>query len=129
VVHFYGHGDQQGITLMTDDGNITAPNEALKELFASTDARTVRCIVLTACSSAQTAQVLANVVDFTVGTHDTPTNDESTTFAARFYNELVDGKSLEEAVKSGNTDLSLMQYNVTFTLFTRAGINGQSTIY
>lgn len=121
VVHFYGHGHEQGITFTTEKGSTTVLIAALKDLFASKNASTVKCIVLTACNSAETAKTLAEVVDFTVGTVDSPTNEESTTFAARFYNEIVDGKSYEEAVESGNLDLKLLQYKVTFTLFTKPG--------
>jgi len=123
IVHFLGHSNQEGISLMTPNGYKTVPNVGLKALFGSPNAITVRCIVLTGCKSNVTAKTLSEVVDFAIGTDTIITNDEATVFAARFYNEIVDHKSIAEAVCSGNIDLALTGSTIAFELYPKSGAN------
>jgi TPR repeat protein len=98
VVHFSGHGESRGIVLVGRDGcsphPVSAP--ALRRVFREYHG-TVRLVVLSACSSHQEAQAVADVVGCAIGTTSAISDDAATTFNSWFYRSIGNGHSVQRS--------------------------------
>ncbi len=101
VVHFCGHGDEDGLLVEGDSGDfIIMPNDALADLF-SFFADKIECVVLNACWSQAQAEVIAEHIAYVVGMSK-PVNDRAgIEFAVGFYDGLGAGEDYEAAFRLG----------------------------
>ena len=107
IVHFGGHGTGEGLLFVDQDGQgqLVAP-QTLRDLFGSFN-ETVRCVVLNACSSAQQAGAIADVVDAVVGMGDVVSDDAALAFATAFYRALMSDATLATAMTRARNQIDL----------------------
>jgi TPR repeat protein len=98
VVHFSGHGGEEGLQLVGRGGQRPhlVDAAALKRLFR-TGHGAVRLAVLSACSSEAEAQAIADVVGCAIGTLTEIGDDAAITFNSRFYQAIANGHAVHHA--------------------------------
>ncbi len=101
VVHFSGHGDQNGIFLHDASGKSKLlPVETLKRLLGLHTAY-LHVIVLNSCLSAAQAEELSQVVDCVVGMSDDFSDEAARIFSSAFYSGIGFGRSVKDAFDKG----------------------------
>jgi hypothetical protein len=108
IVHFSGHGSDEGELLLEDDYGDAKPvtREAIGDLFRILGAR-VRCVVLNACYSEAQAEVIAQHVDCVVGMSSAVEDATSIAFAEGFYQALGFGNDVRRAFEAGCLEIGL----------------------
>lgn len=108
VVHFSGHGGHAGLSFVGPGGHHPhAVNAAaLRQLFR-TYRGPVRLGVLSACSSRDEAQAIADVVGCAIGTISEISDAAAITFNSRFYRAVANGHSVQRAYREACTALQL----------------------
>lgn len=104
ILHFSGHGEQDG--LYFDNGNGQAQFidlEALTRLFGSQQAASVQCVLLNACYTEQQATAFSQHIPYTVGMSKTIGDQAAIDFAAGFYRALFSN----QAAQSGKLAVEL----------------------
>jgi hypothetical protein len=98
IVHFSGHGRQEGIQLSDSFGGaVTMPVAALKRLFRPLK-NVTELVLLNACYSAEQAEEISKFGMYVVG-HSAPISDTACiAFAKGLYTGLGEGKPFEEAL-------------------------------
>ena len=111
VVHFSGHGGRHGLHLVARDGrNVHQVDAAaLKQVFGAYHG-SVRLVVLSACSSDQEAQAIADIVGCAIGTPSTISDTAAITFNSRFYRAIANGYSVQRAFD--NARMALQVYRI-----------------
>jgi TPR repeat protein len=109
VVHFSGHGTQDGgLLLMDRDGahprRVSAPS--LAQLFRTLPGD-VRLVVLNACHSRAQAEAVADVVGCAIGVRGRIPDAAAITFAAAFYRAVACGESIAAAYEQARVALEL----------------------
>lgn len=101
IVHFAGHGDDQGQLCLEDAAGRSTPIApvALARLLAAPGS--VRCVVLNACWSDALADALLAVTACVVGMTSNVEDAAAIDFAGGLYRALADGESLAAAVEAG----------------------------
>lgn len=101
IVHFCGHGEEQGIIGENEEGKAVFANpEALAGLFALfTDH--VECVVLNACYSQSQAKAINRHIPYVIGMKEKIKDKAAIEFAVGFYDALGAGKSVEKAFEFG----------------------------
>ncbi|MCC5640811.1 CHAT domain-containing protein [Nostoc sp. CHAB 5844] len=99
IVHFCGHGLEDGSLLLEDDGgnNKPVPPEGLASLF-NLHADYVRCVLLNVCHSEKTAIAISQSINYAIGMNQPIEDKAAIAFAQGFY----DGLGYKN---SGNQDL------------------------
>jgi TPR repeat protein len=108
VVHFSGHGKNEGLVLVSADGRRphVVPAEALEQLFEAFRGD-IRVVVLNACYSLPQAQAIADVVGCAIGTHGPVSDEGAITFGASFYRAIAFGHSVQVAFNQARAALAL----------------------
>jgi hypothetical protein len=110
VVHFSGHGGEEGLVLVSADGkrerHVDAPS---LQRFFRVFAGDIRVVVLNACFSLPQAEAIADVVGCAVGTPSTIKDEDAILFAGSFYRALAFGNSVGAAFDQGCSALDLEQ--------------------
>jgi TPR repeat protein len=108
VMHFSGHGGNAGLVFVGRGGHHPQPVDAaaLKQLF-SIGHGSVRLAVLSACSSHEEAQAIAEVVGCAIGTLNDIADDAAITFNSRFYQAIANGDSVQRAYIKARTALQV----------------------
>jgi hypothetical protein len=108
VVHFAGHGAEQGAIYLGDENGKprAVGKEALGRLFGILDGE-VRTVVLNGCHTLPVADELRQVVDFAIGTKRRISDGAAIGFAAAFYTALAFGRGVRQAF-----DLAVNQLQV-----------------
>jgi TPR repeat protein len=97
VVHFSGHGQEDGIYLIGPDGGPhLVEAEALTRLFQLFPGK-IRLVVLNACLSFSQAKAIAGVVGCAIGTRGKISDEAAITFGAAFYEAIAGEKSVQRA--------------------------------
>lgn len=97
IVHFAGHGGEQGIYLGDEHGRPRpVGKEALGRLFGILEGE-VRAVVLNGCHTLPVADELRQAVDFAIGTNRRIGDDAAIGFAAAFYTALAFGRGVRQA--------------------------------
>jgi hypothetical protein len=97
IVHFSGHGQQDGVVLETDKGEAEpVTNRQLRDIF-SVFKSTLRLVVLNACFSDPQLSEISKMIDYTIGTRSAIGDKGAIQFAACLYQSLAFGHSVEEA--------------------------------
>ncbi|HWO17196.1 MAG TPA: CHAT domain-containing protein [Kofleriaceae bacterium] len=107
VVHFSGHGGENGLFFQTEEGRaqLVAP-AALAEAFGAAGA-SVKLVVLNACYSEVQANALLAHVDHVVGIGGSLHEDAARIFAIGFYGGLVGRESIADAFRQGRAAIDL----------------------
>lgn len=89
IVHFCGHGLEDGSLLLEDDGGNNKPvsPEGLASLF-KLHADYVNCILLNACHSEKTAIAISQYINYTIGMNQPIEDKAAIAFAQGFYDGL-----------------------------------------
>lgn len=108
VVHFAGHGSEQGAIYLGDENGQprAVGKEALGRLFGILDGE-VRAVVLNGCHTLPVAEEVSQAVDFAVGTRRRISDGAAIGFAAAFYTALAFGRGVRQAF-----DLAVNQLQV-----------------
>jgi hypothetical protein len=107
VVHFSGHGGDDGIILQNDAGAAySVSKEGLAALFRKHKA-TVRLVFLNACYSEPQVQAFKHIINFTIGMRNQVMDDAAISFAGAFYSALSFGRSVEAAFEEAKILLKL----------------------
>ncbi len=130
IVHFSGHGDDQGSIVVMDKGRPTGVRiPALRNLFG--ELRCTDLVVLNSCFSQPLAEALSEVVDVVVGTGDAIRDKAAVEFAKAFYHSLASGKSVHTSFALGVNALNLRGYPESAVLkpFTRSGVDDRQVFF
>ncbi|MCA9997200.1 MAG: CHAT domain-containing protein [Anaerolineales bacterium] len=108
IVHFSGHGTEQGALCFENDNGqsqLISP-EAVQALFAQF-ADSVECVLLNACYSEIQATAIAQHIPYVIGM-DTAIGDAAAiAFAVGFYQAIGAGTSVEKAFHMGKVQIML----------------------
>lgn len=110
IIHFCGHGEQNGIWLESDYGEAIFVNpEALSDLF-NILMYDIECVVLNACYSKAQADAMSRQIPYIVSLDDEIGDRAAIEFSIGFYDGLGAGKSIETAFKLGCNAIRLKDY-------------------
>ena len=89
VVHFCGHGLEDGSLLLEDDGENNKPvvPQGLATLFKQ-HSNYVKCVLFNACHSVKTADVISEHIDYAIGMNQEIGDKVAILFAQGFYDGL-----------------------------------------
>ncbi|MBW4512103.1 MAG: CHAT domain-containing protein [Scytonematopsis contorta HA4267-MV1] len=99
IVHFCGHGLEDGSLVLEDDGGNNKPvtSEALASLFRL-NADYVKCVLLNACHSQKPAKAISQYIDYVIGMNQPIQDKAAIEFAKGFYDGLGYKKSSNQDV-------------------------------
>ncbi|HET7229652.1 MAG TPA: CHAT domain-containing protein [Longimicrobium sp.] len=107
VVHFSGHGGNDGLVLVDPDGGPHwVDGAALAQLF-QLFRDDIRVAVLNACFSLPQAQAIAAAVGCAIGTRGEISDEAAITFGASFYRAIAFGRSVQAAYDQARAALAL----------------------
>ncbi|MFM7427750.1 MAG: CHAT domain-containing protein [Elainella sp.] len=92
IVHFCGHGTEQGLVLEDDSGKKKLSNQFLTSLLKDFADR-IECVVLNACDTAPLTDALAEHINYVIGMNQAVRDDAAIAFAEGFYDALGAGES------------------------------------
>ena len=107
IIHFSGHGEEDGIILETPAGlSKKVTPAALKKLFSAA-AKNVQCVLLNACYSADQAKSISEVVHFVIGMQQSIKDSDALIFSTGFYQAIAAGKTIQTGYDLGCAALAL----------------------
>ena len=107
IVHFAGHGDDDGILVEGDNGRaVQVPVDALADLFDLCQ-RHVECVILNACRSEAQAEAIAEHIPYVIGMSAGITDEAAIEFAVGFYDALGAGKEIDDAFRFAKNAIAL----------------------
>jgi hypothetical protein len=117
IVHFCGHGLEDGSLLLEDDGGNDKPvqPEAMAALF-KLHADYVNCVLLNACYSAKPATVISQHINYVIGMNQPIGDSAAIAFAQGFYDGLGYEPSdlqdvFERAFEEGKTAVGMENFS------------------
>jgi hypothetical protein len=102
IVHFSGHGSQDGSLYVEDGegyGRPAAP-EGLAGLFRL-HAKTIDCVIVNACHSLRLAEAMTHYIDYVIATRTTLLDTAAIHFSMGFYQGLAYGAPVPDAFERG----------------------------
>ena len=97
ILHFSGHGVEEGIALEDDNGNAKlVSSEAISQFF-SLFSDTIKCVVLNSCYSEKQALGIAKYIEHVIGMKEAMPDSTAIAFAISFYDAIGAGKNYEFA--------------------------------
>lgn len=126
IVHFSGHGSEDGQIILVDNGGNPKPvsASALKSLF-TTLKDNIRLVILNACYSKVQAEAIIQVIDCAIGMTNEIEDSAATTFVSTFYSAIGFRRSVQDAFDQAKVALMLdgqAQEHVP-VLLTRQGVD------
>jgi len=112
VIHFSGHGSEDGITLRNDAGEDHAVEGHQLERFLRD--RGVELVVLNSCYSESQAVAVRGAVRAVVGTTEVVEDEAARRFTVAFYRSVGNGLSIREAFRDGTDAVALHGLNDVF---------------
>ncbi len=100
IVHFVGHGTEDGEVMLTDESGIYTEllsKEALAHLFETSSNDNMKLVFLNACHSKSIAQTIGHQIDYVIGMNDEIGNKTAVSLAKTFYRSFADGKTIKES--------------------------------
>lgn len=103
LVHFTGHGAKGGrlVLLQYEGKGQPVPKQALAALFAESNQRGARGVVLCSCYTGDLAEEIRKFMEFVVGVPDTVEKTSAMAFSGGFYLSLGRGETLQQAFNLG----------------------------
>ncbi len=107
LIHFSGHGNENGIFIEDEQGNATLLNpEGLADLFKELD-YTPECVLLNSCNSEKSAKILGKIVPNVIGMNFKIGDVAAIDFSGGFYSALGAGKSYKKAFEIGKIAIKM----------------------
>lgn len=108
IIHFSGHGENEGICLIGDDNGNTnmVENEPLAELFRLF-ANDIKCIFLNSCYSIHQSKLLNQYIDHVICMNNSVNDKTAIHFASSFYAALSSGQNIEFSFEFAKNSISL----------------------
>jgi hypothetical protein len=132
IVHFSGHGSDQGEIILEDAVGSMKPVSpaALGRLFRTLKDN-IRCVMLNACFSATQAEAIVKEIDCVAGMSKAIGDAAAIRFAAGFYQALGYGRSIQTAFDLGITQIGLdgLAEEATPQLLTKPGVDPNSITF
>jgi hypothetical protein len=110
IVHFTGHGNENGELLFTNEKGMDYEPisiNALKNLFKTTKKDNIKLVFLDACYSKIQGETIVSEIDYVIGMNSSILETTSTTFARAFYNSLSTGRTIKEAFAQAKVMLEI----------------------
>jgi hypothetical protein len=131
VVHFSGHGENEGLVLVSADGlrSHLVAGEVLEQLFGQFR-DDIRLVVLNACFSLSQAEAIAEAVGCAIGTRGGILDDAAIRFDAAFYRAVAFGHSVRTAYEQAVVALRMEHFGEENTpeLVARDGVDPESIV-
>lgn len=112
IVHFSGHGSEQGALIFQDDEGKTheVPPPALTEVFRVVNKdKKMHCVFLNACYAENQAKAISQNVDCVIGMSKAITDTAAREFAVYFYQVIGFGRSIQDAFDLAKAQLMLFK--------------------
>lgn len=108
IVHFSGHGTQEGYLYFEDDAGRANPVEpqALSRLFRLFSKHTI-CVLLNACYSEDQATAISKHIYYVIGMEHDIFDQGAMAFSEGFYQALGSGEDFEKAFQFGCIEMTL----------------------
>ncbi len=98
IFHFSGHGQKDGSAVLEDDaGNADPIDPAIFAEMLELLKDNIRLVVLNACYSKEQAKRLRATFDYTIGMNQPILDKAAKVFAATFYQEIANDRSVKKA--------------------------------
>lgn len=112
VIHFSGHASESGEIIFENNDNIGRPvaATALAEFFEIIKGK-VQLVVLNACFSESSAQLVAESVPFVVGTQNAIEDSNAISFAEAFYSAIGNGNDIPKSFQFAQNRLNMENSN------------------
>lgn len=107
IIHFSGHGDEEGILLEDEIGNYQIITSSSLENFFKLFKDQIKCVVLNSCYSKNQAQAIVNHIPYVIGMNDAILDDAAIKFSTAFYDALGAGRDIEFAFNLGINNIEL----------------------
>ncbi|WP_441228159.1 CHAT domain-containing protein [Tardiphaga sp. 20_F10_N6_6] len=112
IVHFSGHGDEQGVELRAEgSGGTHVAGIAIARAFQD---RGVRLAVFNVCHSNHYAAAIALYVEAVVATSDEVDDDAAKYFAVAFYRTIASGFTAGQAFRDGTSAVEMNGFSNVF---------------
>jgi len=107
IIHFSGHGQQEGIILENEMGEPKIVNrEALAYLFELFK-DSVKCVVLNSCYSEEQAKAIKSHIPYVIGMKSAISDKAAISFSTGFYKAIGAGRDIPFAFKLGIAAIKL----------------------
>ncbi|MBE1560740.1 effector-associated domain EAD1-containing protein [Nonomuraea africana] len=107
VVHFAGHGDDDGALVFEDTAHVSTRVAAERLAAAFEAAGPLLCVVLNACYTGEQAEVFLAAAGAVAGSTEALPDQAAILFSEGFYLGLGDGRSAREAFGLGSARMGL----------------------
>jgi hypothetical protein len=101
IVHFSGHGVEQGIFLQDEKGfQKIIPGKVLERLFKEFKDK-IKCVILNACYTEPQARAIKSVIPIVIGMKEELEDEAAIAFSTGFYKAIGAGKNIPAAFNMG----------------------------
>ena len=98
IVHFCGHGLEDGSLLLEDEGKDKPVTPVALAFLFELHANCVKCVLLNACYSEKPAEAISHHIDYVIGMNNPIQDKAAIEFAKGFYDglgyELLDNQDI-----------------------------------
>lgn len=106
IVHFCGHGEQNGLMIEDEQGNSTLiESDTLEKLFDLLKQH-VECVLLNSCYSAIQAKAIHKHIKYVIGMPSGINDRAAIEFAVGFYDGLGAGRNFKDAYEFGKNAIN-----------------------
>jgi len=110
IVHFSGHGTQEGIIISDEIGNSNIINDQAISYLFEIFKESVYCVILNSCYSENQAKEIKKHIPFVIGMRSAITDESAISFSSGFYKAIGAGKDIPFAYKLGIAAIKLEGY-------------------
>jgi len=107
IIHFSGHGTDEGIMLENNQGEYQLVSESALENLFSLFSETVKCVILNSCFSEVQAKSIAKHVPYVIGMKSAIPDNAAIAFSIGFYRAVGAGRSIDFAYNLGVNNIQL----------------------
>lgn len=107
IVHFSGHGNSREIILADESGLSKRVDIKTLKALITTLKDNIKCIIFNSCYSKETAEILTEIIDCSIGMNSSVGDEAAIIFAASFYRAVGFARSAQEAFEQGIAALLL----------------------
>lgn len=107
ILHFSGHGDEDGISLEEIDGKkVLVSGESLSEFFNFFSDH-IKIVLLNSCYSEKQAKDISKYIDYVIGMKEEINDDAAITFSLVFYESFAAGMEVEKCFRIGKNAIKM----------------------
>ncbi len=102
ILHFSGHGSEQGVEVLDEVGAFTntVSNQEISQLLEIFKEKVV-CAIFSSCDSNRLADTVVKHIPYVIGMKEDIPDNASIAFSSAFYDGIGAGSSIEDAFKLG----------------------------